>query len=642
VAFAKSIKTKLSSIIVIGLVIGLGISSYLIYAQATTALTNSIEQSVKDVTNSSGKEIVLWLNVRSGEMEALANSPVMATMDKAAILSYLEQEDRRIHVYDGLFVVDVNGDGFSSRGWNGSVKDRKYYQKVLTSQGTVFSEPLYNRSTNKLSFIIATPIMKDGRLVGIIGANIPFETIQQYVAAAKIGNTGESFLLQQDGFVIAHPRRELVMQLNMLEYETSSMLRESLINMLHGQSGIARYQKDGVDQYIGYTSIPGVTWGLGVTAPVNEVTKQLVTIKQISFLAPVITAIIIILIIGLFLTRIIIKPIKNLQGVMSRVAGGDYSVRDEICAMPERKHSEDEIEELWSDFRQMAITIQEYSQSLEEKVAARTKELQDKNDKIMESIDYAQRLQLAILPPLPQRMGVSAEKCFVLWKPKDTVGGDMYWCRGDDRYVLVAVVDCTGHGVPGALMTMTLGSILDGLPRDLSGQTPSALLHSIHNRLKETLGQGQEDSLANDGADIALCLVDKLDKKIVFSGAKLSLFVEKDKEIKEYKGARCSVGYSWRKKEVIFEDCEVEWVDGSIIYITTDGILDQNSEKGKAGMGRTAFVSFLKSIAGKPFYQQKQAGEQLVAGKLENVEQRDDITVVGFEIGWNLEGRIGG
>jgi len=642
VAFSKSIKMKLGSIIVIGLVIGLGLSSYFIYAQATTALTNSIEQSVKDVTSSSGKEIVLWLNVRSAEMETLANSPVMATMDKSAILSYLEQEDRRIHVYDGLFVVDAKGDGFSSRGWNGSVKDRKYYQEVLASQGTVFSEPLYNRSTNKLSFIIATPIIKDGRLVGIIGGNIPFETIQQYVAAAKIGNTGESFLLQQDGFVIAHPRRELVMQLNMLQDNSSSVLRETLVNMLQGQTGIARYQSKGVDQYIGYASIPGVKWGLGVTAPVNEVTKQLVTIKQISFLAPVITAIIIIAITGLFLTRIIIKPIKNLQGVMSRVASGDYSVRDEICAMPERKHSEDEIEELWTDFRQMAITIQEYSQSLEEKVVARTKELQDKNDKIMESIDYAQRLQLAILPPLPQRMGVSAEKCFVLWKPKDTVGGDMYWCRGDDRYVLVAVADCTGHGVPGALMTMTLGSILDSLPRDLSSQKPSVFLQCIHKRLKETLGQEQPDSLANDGADIALCLLDKYNKKIVFAGAKLSLFVEKDGKITEYKGVRHSVGYSWRKKEAVFEDCEIEWIDGSVIYITTDGILDQNSEEGKGGMGRTAFVSFLQSIAGKPFYQQKQAVEQLVANKLEKVEQRDDITVVGFEMGWNLEGRIGG
>ena|GEM_PF-3459765 len=641
-AFSKSIKMKLGSIIVIGLVIGLGLSSYFIYAQATTALTNSIEQSVKDVTSSSGKEIVLWLNVRSAEMETLANSPVMATMDKSAILSYLEQEDRRIHVYDGLFVVDAKGDGFSSRGWNGSVKDRKYYQEVLASQGTVFSEPLYNRSTNKLSFIIATPIIKDGRLVGIIGGNIPFETIQQYVAAAKIGNTGESFLLQQDGFVIAHPRRELVMQLNMLQDNSSSVLRETLVNMLQGQTGIARYQSKGVDQYIGYASIPGVKWGLGVTAPVNEVTKQLVTIKQISFLAPVITAIIIIAITGLFLTRIIIKPIKNLQGVMSRVASGDYSVRDEICAMPERKHSEDEIEELWTDFRQMAITIQEYSQSLEEKVVARTKELQDKNDKIMESIDYAQRLQLAILPPLPQRMGVSAEKCFVLWKPKDTVGGDMYWCRGDDRYVLVAVADCTGHGVPGALMTMTLGSILDSLPRDLSSQKPSVFLQCIHKRLKETLGQEQPDSLANDGADIALCLLDKYNKKIVFAGAKLSLFVEKDGKITEYKGVRHSVGYSWRKKEAVFEDCEIEWIDGSVIYITTDGILDQNSEEGKGGMGRTAFVSFLQSIAGKPFYQQKQAVEQLVANKLEKVEQRDDITVVGFEMGWNLEGRIGG
>ncbi|HIJ80301.1 MAG TPA: SpoIIE family protein phosphatase [Desulfuromonadales bacterium] len=271
-------------------------------------------------------------------------------------------------------------------------------------------------------------------------------------------------------------------------------------------------------------------------------------------------------------------------------------------------------------------------EEIERTVAERTRELQEKNDNIMESIDYAERLQRSILPPLAHRLGIPDDKCFVIWKPRDIVGGDMYWCRGDDRYVLVAVADCTGHGVPGALMTMALSSILDGLPRSLEGVKPSALLNSIHSSLKETLRQEHKDSLANDGADVALCLLDKEAKKFLFAGAKLSLFMEKNGQITEYKGVRHSVGYSLRK-DVIFEDREIEWIDGSAVYLTTDGLLDQNREDGKGGIGRTGFVRLLQNIAGKSFAERETAVVQIIAERLQHVEQRDDITVIGFELG---------
>jgi serine phosphatase RsbU (regulator of sigma subunit) len=216
----------------------------------------------------------------------------------------------------------------------------------------------------------------------------------------------------------------------------------------------------------------------------------------------------------------------------------------------------------------------------------------------------------------------------------------MYWCRGDERFVLFAVADCTGHGVPGALMTMALGSILDGLPRELEGLKPSTLMYSIHNRLKETLCQDHRDSWANDGADIALCMIDRKEKTFMFAGAKLSLFLEKDGLITEYKGVKHSVGYSLRK-EVAYENALIDWVDGSVVYITTDGLLDQNGEEGKWGIGRTGFVSLLQRIAGKPFAEQEQIVEQLIAERVKKVEQRDDITVIGFEIGEEFEGRIG-
>jgi serine phosphatase RsbU (regulator of sigma subunit) len=135
-------------------------------------------------------------------------------------------------------------------------------------------------------------------------------------------------------------------------------------------------------------------------------------------------------------------------------------------------------------------------------------------------------------------------------------------------------------------------------------------------------------------------MLDKKDKIFLFAGAKLSLFLEKDGKITEYKGSRHSVGYSQRK-DVLFEDCLIDWIDGSVAYLTTDGLLHQHCEEGKGGLGRTGFVNLLQGIAGNPFAEQEQAVEQFIAKRLKHVEQRDDITVVSFEIGKSLEGRIG-
>jgi serine phosphatase RsbU (regulator of sigma subunit) len=449
----------------------------------------------------------------------------------------------------------------------------------------------------------------------------------------------ESIIIDSDGDIITHRHKDFlpsktglknIASVPVVEYsELSRAVRE-------GKSFTAQSLRvkdyDGVKRNVILSRIDTSGWILGIATDAAEYSKPL-SLLLYGFAAAMFVSLVIGIGIMLHLVKGMTLPIKLLHNAVKSFSATDMDARVKL-------NSDDEIGDLAASFNQMADTIQEHRISLEHKVAERTRELQEKNDSIMESIDYAERLQRAILPPLPHRLGISADKCFVIWKPKDVVGGDMYWCRGDDSFVLMAVVDCTGHGVPGALMTMTMGSILDGLPRDLGGVKPSDLLYKIHGRLKETLCQEQKDSLANDGADMALCLIDKLNKKFMFAGAKLSLFLEKNGEITEYKGTKHSVGYSLRK-DVVYEDRHIEWTDGSVVYLTTDGLLDQHGEEGKWGIGRTGFTSLLKSIAGKPFSEQELIVEQHIAERLSNVEQRDDITVVGFEIGEKLEGRIG-
>lgn len=537
---------------------------------------------------------------------------------------YVGFEDKRLITTSSLLITP----DFDCR-------TRAWYIQAKTSDGIIYTRPFKDFSTGRLAITIAKALKKDGQIIGVVGVGVFLDHVTNVVNNYKFGEGSYAFLLDPGGRFVIHPQAEFLLDqkgeknitnLNNGEYS-------KLTQVFQGQQvePVQIQDYDGNTRYFILSRIKSCDWVLGIALTKDEYRKPLNNLLYglgVALLLSLLASM------GIMLKLVdnMIRPIKTLSATVKQFSSENMTVRAEV-------YTKDEIGELGLNFNQMADTIQEYSSSLEEKVVLRTRELQEKNDKIMESIDYAQRLQMAILPPLPERLGISEEECFVVWKPRDVVGGDMYWCRGDDRYVLAAVVDCTGHGVPGALMSMTLGSILDGLPRELGEQTPSSLLYDIHTRLKETLGQGEKDSLANDGADIALCLMDKKNKRILFSGAKLSLFLEKDGQITEYKGVRHSVGYS-RRKEVVFEDCDIEWVAGSVIYITTDGLLDQNGEEGKGGMGRAGFITFLQSIAGKPFAQQEQALEQLINQKLEKVEQRDDITVVGFEIGRNVEGRI--
>ncbi len=540
---------------------------------------------------------------------------------------------------------------YSGSGWTPPpgylVQTRPWFKEaVADGSRTVFTKPYDDRVRNvnsdqyaDLIVTISKAVYKGGRKFGVLAADISLKDVTKTVRGLSFGQKSYAFLLDSDGDIITHPHDGFLASINGLQNigTVSGVEYSELIKAVVGGKNLTAQSLrvkdyDGVNRNIVLSKVAFSGWVLGIATDEAEYSKPLSRLLY-GFAAAMLISLLIGIGIMLRLVKGMTYPISLLHAAVKSFSATDMNARVNL-------QSDDEIGELAGSFNQMADTIQENRLFLEQKVAERTRELQEKNNSIMESIDYAERLQRAILPPLPQRLGISADKCFVIWKPKDVVGGDMYWCRGDDRFVLVAVIDCTGHGVPGAFMTMTICSILDGLPRDLEGHNPSDLLYIMHNRLKETLCQEHKNSLANDGADVALCMIDRKDKKIMFAGAKLSLFLEKNGQITEYKGVRHSVGYLLRK-DVVYEDHLVDWVEGSVVYITTDGLLHQNREEGKWGIGRTGFVSLLQRIAGKPFAEQEQILEQHIAESLRKVEQLDDITVVGFEIGEKLEGRIG-
>ncbi len=259
------------------------------------------------------------------------------------------------------------------------------------------------------------------------------------------------------------------------------------------------------------------------------------------------------------------------------------------------------------------------------------KEIEYQNKKITESINYAHRIQKSLLPD-QNTLRYYFEKSFMIYKPKDVISGDFPWIFERNDILYVAAVDCTGHGVPGALLSFIgyfhLNNIVDH-ERELKA---SEVLDLLHEKVRITLKQNVPGATTRDGMDIALMKIHLNKRKLEFAGAHRPLYLIRDGELLEYKGDRKAIGgIPHRKKfEKNFTNHEIELVDNERAFIFTDGLPDQineNMEKFKNKRVR----EFLLEHKDMPMFQLGNQLIQEVNNWKGNQKQIDDILVIGIE-----------
>lgn len=204
------------------------------------------------------------------------------------------------------------------------------------------------------------------------------------------------------------------------------------------------------------------------------------------------------------------------------------------------------------------------------------KEIQDKNRKITESINYAQRIQTSILPN-NRIIRQYLPKSFIYYKPRDVVSGDFPWFFVKDDYIYIAAVDCTGHGVPGALLSFIGYFTLNNVVDHDAGYSASIVLDLLHYGVRKTLKQDRPDADARDGMDIALCKINLKTKELQYSGAHRPLYLLRNNELLEFKGDRKAIGGipHPRKEEKDFTNYEIKIQPNDKIFFFSDGMPDQ-------------------------------------------------------------------
>ena len=268
----------------------------------------------------------------------------------------------------------------------------------------------------------------------------------------------------------------------------------------------------------------------------------------------------------------------------------------------------------------------------EEKLKKRNDELDKKNKQITSSIKYAKNIQDAILP-IYDYFTETFREHFILFLPKDIVSGDFYWATKVGDKTFLAAVDCTGHGVAGAFMSMIGNTLLNQIINEKRIIEPEEILEALNHNIRVALRQDTSNN--KDGMDLGLCCINPPDKdgkvEVVYAGAKRPLYAACRGELFELRGDRYSIGGWFGIDHPEFKNKTLTLEVGDTIYLTTDGYSDTANQKRKK-LGEKRLKKMLIEHSGETMKRQKKLLLKALDKHQQGTEQRDDITIIGVKL----------
>lgn len=486
------------------------------------------------------------------------------------------------------------------------------------------------------------PVTVDGRRLGLAGTGLDLSGfLERFIRTHPLGVT--PMILDRAGAIQAHP------DVSLISFGSGAVggpgvptlaqrlpvvgERGSLAQAMAQASGdtdsvpLVAVTLAGRRQLLALAYLPELQWYL--VAAVDLSVAPLVQAAWLQGGLVALAVVLLVLLVGVVLAveRILLRPLRDLSQSALAIAEGRYEVR-----LPARR--DDEIGDLTRAFARMVEEVKGHTERLESRVSARTAELERANldmaaaqRRIQDSIDYASLIQRAILPEhrLADLPGLHH---FVLWRPRDVVGGDFYLFHDDGERYLLGVVDCAGHGVPGALMTMLAHAAFDQSIDRLGLESPAALLVQTDAVVREML-RGNDRSVATH-MDAGLAFVDERQGILRYAGARISLYHSDGSQVETLEGGRRALG---DRRVGEYADTTLTLDGSSTYYLVTDGYLDQSGGELGFGLGQRRFMELLLAHARCPLAEQAAALDRALDDYRGAHEQRDDVTVLAFRVG---------
>ena len=486
-------------------------------------------------------------------------------------------------------------------------------------------------------------VARDGdRPLGVVGSGISLKAfVTQFIEEDKTGV--ESMVLDSFGSILVHPNPNLVtlnadtsqgrsLSTNLLglldDIEQAQALRQAMAYSREhpGETAALEASLDGEPRLLALAWIPELQWF--VASAVDLRTAQVIELEPLlPALGAVLLLLAVLIVVGAWLVdKRLLRPLRQLRKSAQAIAAGQYET-------PLPIHRDDEIGELSAAFSSMAQQVRSHTNELERRVQERTHALEQANremaaahKKIDDSIDYASLIQHAILPKR-QLVADLDDRHAVLWHPRDVVGGDFYVYRATAQGCLLGVVDCAGHGVPGALMTMLAHAAIEQAISDVGLDDPAAILVRTDSIVRRMLrDDGTQHALATN-MDVGLAYVDFERRRVSYAGAKIALYYSDGERLDELPAGRRAVG---DRRIGEYQNAEVELKPGRTFYLATDGFLDQAGGELGYGFGNSRFAEMILRHARLPLAEQGAAFRATLAEYQGDYPQRDDITMLCF------------
>jgi serine phosphatase RsbU (regulator of sigma subunit)/Tfp pilus assembly protein PilF len=255
----------------------------------------------------------------------------------------------------------------------------------------------------------------------------------------------------------------------------------------------------------------------------------------------------------------------------------------------------------------------------------------EKNNQITDSIQYAKRIQLSLLPD-DELIRKNFTDSFVFFLPKDIVSGDFYWLKNSNDILCIAIIDCTGHGVPGAFMTLLANSLLNQISFEENiNHSPASLLCILDEKVKQNLSQHNIESATFEGMDMGLCVINLKTRQINYAGAKIPLYYVHDGRFLQVKPDRFSVGGN-EIQEKQFTNKTLSLNSGDLIYLATDGFQDQFGGRDGKKFMKLNFRDLIRQVSLEPVSRQKEILEKTFHEWKGSNQQTDDVLIMGIQV----------
>ena len=602
------------------------------------------------------KEVLMARRLSESEaLRAWMKNEKDASLKAAA---FRELEGFRSYFYDGSYslIVHQTGDYYYNNRMgdydgkeliysvNAHQPDDAWYFQEMKMDMAYLLHVGKDTHLNTTKLWVDVPIF-DGqhKPLGMVRAGIPIgDFIDAFIGDREQGIT--NIIINADGVIEAHPDVSLI---DTNTYSTSTPARFTFFNLMNSEEDRAEFQAaldalkmvptqvqilplvlQGETRLVGVAYMPDLGW-------FNITVMDIPTLLSGFSLTPILIVLFCVLVFSLLavaavLQYFVLSRLTYFDKAARSVSSGRYDIQLKTVV-------NDELGRLALGFNQMAKTIRTNTEKLEQRVAERTKELQhanilleQKNKQIIDSIRYARLIQNAILPR-SDIMARYLEQHFVVWIPRDVVGGDFYFLHPvkDSQSYFIGLVDCTGHGIPGAFMTMTAHAVIRQVLSDSSELDLSDILMLIDERLRKTLQHSGEHQGMDYGMDIALCRIH--DSQLEYAGCGIDLCVLSQENVSILKAARRGLGYQRKarqNKPLLVS--QIPLSQATAFYLVSDGLLDQDGGEDGFGFGRERFLQQVAAWRHIPVNEQQQKWAELLATYQGDRVQRDDITILGF------------